>query len=307
MKKISIALHGGAGTIIKSQMTEAKEQAYQKALKEALDHGYDCLAKGGSAIEAVELAVISLENCPLFNAGRGSVYNSKGQHEMDASIMDGLTREAGAVAAIQNIKNPISLAKAVLHHSNHVLLIGEGATEFAKGQKITFEGEEYFHTDHRFEQWKGMQGTDDFQLDHVKTKKNLGTVGAVALDDKGNLAAATSTGGMTNKKFGRVGDSPIIGSGTYADNTTCAVSCTGSGEYFMRGVTAYDISCLMKYGNLDLNQACLKAVMEHLTDLGGDGGVVAIDAKGNISMPFNCEGMYRACKTPEEEVIAIYA
>ncbi|MCB0707654.1 MAG: isoaspartyl peptidase/L-asparaginase [Saprospiraceae bacterium] len=307
MNNFGIAIHGGAGTILKSLMTPEKEAAYQTALAQALDTGYELLEQGKTALEAVEAAIVVLEDCPLFNAGRGAVYNANGQHEMDASIMDGKTLDAGAIAAVRNLKNPIKLAIKVMEHSDHVLLIGEGAKEFADQFEISFESDAYFHDALRYEQWQEIKGTEKFQLDHSKSgKKNLGTVGAVALDQHGNLAAGTSTGGMTNKKFGRVGDSPIIGSGTYANNATCAISCTGSGEYLMRAVTAYDVSCRMAYKGLSLKDACNEAIMDRLTELGGDGGLVAIDHQGDIQMPYNSEGMYRASRNARERIIAIY-
>ncbi len=302
-----IAIHGGAGTILKSEMTPEKENNYKAALDKALQAGYDCLENGKTAMEAVEAAVIELENSPLFNAGRGAVFNAKGQHEMDASIMDGKTLHAGAVAAVRNLKNPISLATKVLHHSDHILLMGDGAAEFAKQFEIEFESDEYFFDQHRYDQWQKIKGTDNFQLDHSKKeKKYLGTVGAVALDKDGNLAAGTSTGGMTNKKFGRIGDSALIGLGTYANNKTCAISCTGSGEYLMRAVTAYDVSSRMEYKGLSLEDAVNESIMDRLTEIGGDGGLVAMDKNGNIEMPFNCEGMYRASKNAQQTVIKIY-
>lgn len=303
---IGIAIHGGAGTILKSEMTPEKEANYKQALHRALDAGYAIISNQGSSIDAVQAAIIELENSPLFNAGKGAVFNALGKHEMDASLMIGDTRHAGAVAAVPNVKNPILLARKVLDHSDHVLLIGEGAKEFADIHQIEFESDEYFHDPYRYDQWQKIKDTDSFQLDHSKEKKYLGTVGAVALDQNGNLAAGTSTGGMTNKKFGRVGDSSIIGAGTYAHNDTCAVSCTGSGEYLMRGVTAYDISCLMEYKGLSLQEACDISVMQRLTELKGDGGVVAMDTHGNIAMPFNCEGMYRASKNQQHELVKIY-
>ncbi|NNK89166.1 MAG: isoaspartyl peptidase/L-asparaginase [Saprospiraceae bacterium] len=303
-----IAIHGGAGTILKSRMTEEKESNYKRDLALALNAGYKILENGGSSLDAVETAIIELENSHLFNAGKGAVFNANGQHEMDASIMEGKTLECGAVAAVRNLKNPISLAKNVLNHSDHVLLIGDGARQFAERFNTAFEPDEYFHDDLRFKQWQKLKDSESFQLDHSESKpgKYLGTVGAVALDKSGNLAAGTSTGGMTNKKFGRVGDSPIIGSGTYANNKTCAVSCTGSGEFLMRGVTAYDVSCLMEYKKLSLDEAANEAIMKRLLELGGDGGIIAIDIHGNISMPFNCEGMYRGFKNQDSELIAIY-
>jgi len=301
-----IAIHGGAGTIEKNLMTIEKESAYKYALENAIDAGYDVLQAGETAIAAVEAAVIELENCPLFNAGRGAVFNSIGQHEMDASIMDGKTLHAGAIAAVRNIKNPITLANIVREHSDHILLVGSGALEFAEKFDVKIEDDAYFHTDQRYEQWQKIKGSDSFQLDHTSDKKYLGTVGAVALDKNGNLAAATSTGGMTNKKYGRIGDSPLIGVGNYANNKTCAVSCTGSGEYLMRAVSAYDISCLMEYKGLTLQEAAEFSIQEKLTAIGGDGGVVSIDQLGNIAMVFNCDGMYRASRNIKSKKIAIY-
>lgn len=295
MKNYGIAIHGGAGTILKSLMTPEKEAAYTKALEEAVKKGYEILKNGGSSIEAVKAAVVSLEDCPLFNAGRGAVFNAIGQHEMDASIMDGSNLKAGAVAAVRNLKNPILLAERVLTDSHHVLLIGDGAKEFGDlFEDIEFEEDAYFHDQYRFEQWQKIKGTESFELDHSKEKKYLGTVGAVALDQHGDLAAATSTGGMTNKKFGRVGDSSIIGAGTYANNNTCAISCTGSGEFLMRAVTAFDVSSRMDLKGSSLKEAAHEAIQNNLTAIGGDGGLIAIDHEGNIEMPFNCEGMYRA-------------
>lgn len=307
MVNFGIAIHGGAGTILKSLMTPAKEKAYKDALSKALLSGYALIEAGKSAIEGVEEAIKHLEDSPLFNAGKGAVFNAIGQHEMDASIMDGKTLQAGAIAAVKNLKNPIKLATKVLHHSDHVLLIGQGAEQFASNFEIEFEKEDYFFVQQRYDQWQKIKDTEAFQLDHsTSDKQYLGTVGAVALDKYGNLAAGTSTGGMTNKKFGRVGDSPIIGSGTYANNKTCAISCTGSGEYLMRANTAYDVSCRMEYKNVTLETAAKESVMHKLLELGGDGGLVGIDALGNITMPFNCEGMYRASKNQKEEKILIY-
>jgi len=307
MSKYGIAIHGGAGTILKSTMTPEKEAAYRSALTKALDAGYQVLENEGSAVEAVEKAIIELENCPLFNAGKGAVFNALGQHEMDASIMEGKSLQGGAIAAVRNVKNPIILANKVLQHSHHILLIGEGAATFAKQHDIIFESDEYFYDELRYNQWQKVKDTDQFQLDHTADpKKYLGTVGAVALDQLGNLSAGTSTGGMTNKKYGRVGDSPIMGAGNYANNSTCAISCTGSGEYIMRAMTAYDISALMEYKNMSLQEAGDHAIMKTLLDLGGDGGVVSIDKHGNIHMPFNCEGMYRASKNQTHIFIGIY-
>ena len=306
---IAIAIHGGAGTLIKGEMTPAKEQAYKTQLQLATETGYRLLENGKSAIEAVETAVKILEDTPLFNAGKGSVFTAEGKHEMDAAIMNGENLKAGAVSLIFGIKNPISLAREVMQNSDHVFLAGEGAIEFAKLHGYKIENEDYFYDEYRFKQWQEVKGTAHFQLDHsAKKDSKFGTVGAVACDTFGNLAAATSTGGMTNKKWGRIGDSPIIGSGTYANNKTCAVSCTGSGEYFLRGVVAYDVSCLIEYKGLSLEEATSTVIFERLKNLGGDGGLIAVNAQGEIATPFNTEGMYRAYKTSSgASKIAIYA
>ncbi len=308
MNKFSIAIHGGAGTLIKGKMTSEKESAYRSALDRALNAGYIILKKNGSAMDAVEVAVKSLEDNPLFNAGRGSVFSATGSHEMDASIMDGSNLKAGAVTRITGIKNPISLARDVTNHTEHVFLAGNGALEFAKSQGYEIKAPSYFHDELRYQQWQKIKGTDNFQLDHSMRKDSkYGTVGAVALDQESNIAAATSTGGMTNKRFGRVGDSPIIGAGTYANNKTCAVSCTGSGEYFIRGVVAYDVSALMEYKGLSLEEASSEVIHKRILEIGGDGGLIAIDTNGNVAMPFNTEGMYRAMKSSEGlEEISIY-
>lgn len=306
MKKIAIAIHGGAGTILKKDMTPEKQATYEKGLREAVRAGHEVLEQGGTSLEAVEVAVKSLENCPLFNAGRGSVFTATGKHEMDASIMDGASLNAGAVSLVDGVRNPISLARLVMEKSGHVFLAGEGAMEFARSMDCEFEGPEWFHDDFRYQQWQDIKDTDSFQLDHSVDKEHkFGTVGAVALDEHGNIAAATSTGGMTNKRFGRVGDSPMIGAGTYARNDTCAVSCTGSGEFFIRAVVAYDVSCLMEHKGMSLEDASREVVMKRLLDIDGDGGLIAVDAQGNISMPFNTEGMYRACIRPDgkEEIL----
>lgn len=308
MKTISLALHGGAGTLIKGAMTAEKESEYKAALKTALNTGYAVIEKGGTALDAVETTVKSLEDCPLFNAGKGSVFTAAGTHEMDASIMDGKTLDAGAVSLINGIKNPVSLARQVMEKTEHVFMAGEGALQFALQEGFEILPPDYFYDEFRYQQWQEIKGTDKIQLDHTLNKdQKFGTVGAVALDSFGYLAAATSTGGMTNKKYGRVGDSPMIGAGNYANNNTCAVSCTGSGEYFIRGVVAYDVSCLMEYKGLSLQEAAHEVIMKRVLKIGGDGGLVAVDAQGNIAMPFNTEGMYRACKSSlGEEAIAIY-
>lgn len=294
--KYTLAIHGGAGTIPKNSLTHEKEQAYLSGLAAALKAGEAILKSGGSSLDAVTAAVQSLEDFPLFNAGCGAVFTHEGKHELDASIMRGDNLMAGAVAGVQGVRNPVLLARTIMEKSEHVLLSGEGAATFAKLQGMKFEDEKYFHNDLRYEQWQMALKEDAVILDHTITnEKKFGTVGAVALDQHGNLAAATSTGGMTNKKFNRIGDTPVIGSGTYANNTTCAISCTGHGEYFIRAVVAYDISCLMEYAGMTLQQACEKVVNDKLVKIGGEGGLVAVDAHGNICLPFNSEGMYRGC------------
>jgi beta-aspartyl-peptidase (threonine type) len=299
--KFTIAVHGGAGTILRSQLTPEMELQYKKALEEALDKGFQILQNGGSALDAVECAVISLENCPLFNAGKGSVFNSSGQNECDASIMDGKTLAAGAVCAVKNIKNPVTLARAIMEKSECVMMNGVGAYNFAEEHKIEIVPDDYFFTQHRFDQWLEARGTGVVKLDHnIHTEgKKFGTVGAVAIDSEGNLAAATSTGGMTNKKYGRVGDTPIIGAGTYAENGVCAVSCTGHGEYFIKAVTAYDIAAQMKYKNSTLQEAANHTVMKTLVNIGGEGGIIAIDKNGHAVLCFNSEGMYRGVKSSD--------
>ncbi len=296
MKKIAIAIHGGAGTIAPHLLTTELEKAYLKGLEDALKQGYETLKNNGSATNAVAIAVMCLEDNPLFNAGKGAVFNHIGGHELDAAIMQGIDLKAGAACGVTGIKNPVLLAKAIMEKSEHVMMAGNGAFEFARQNGIVIEDEAYFYTEHRYKQWQDLKDSENFQLDHseVKSEKKFGTVGAVALDEQGNMAAATSTGGMTNKKFGRIGDSPVIGAGTYANNATCAISCTGHGELFLRSVVAYDISCLMEYKNFTLKQACDLVVYDKLVKIGGEGGLVALDAKGDIEMPFNSEGMYRA-------------
>jgi beta-aspartyl-peptidase (threonine type) len=308
MNNFSIAIHGGAGTLVKGMMTPELETNYKSALKIALDAGYKLLLEGRSSLDVVEETVRLLEDSPLFNAGKGSVFTAKGTHEMDASIMDGKTLKAGAVSLITGIKNPVSLARDVMEKSEHVFMAGEGAMRFAKELNYTIEDPTYFYDEFRYQQWIQIKDTDTFQLDHSSKKDSkFGTVGAVACDQEGNIAAATSTGGMTNKKWGRVGDSPMIGAGTYANNKTCAVSCTGSGEFFIRGVVAYDVSCLMEHKCMTLEQASNEVINKRILEINGDGGLIAVDAKGNIAMPFNTEGMYRACKTSTgQEEITIY-
>jgi beta-aspartyl-peptidase (threonine type) len=325
MKKMALAIHGGAGTIIRSLMTPGLEAEYREGLKAALEAGWSILRQGGSALDTVEAAVVELENFHLFNAGKGSVFTHAGKNEMDAAIMDGKDLNAGAVAFVKNVKNPIKLARLVMERTPHILLGGDGADEFARQMEVEIEPDEYFFTEHRHNQLMEAMEHDRVQLDHsmvekdqavesdeikdqrskIKDQRSLGTVGAVACDSLGNIAAATSTGGMTNKKFGRIGDTAIIGSGTYAENATCAVSCTGHGEYFMLGATAYDVAARMKYLGVDLQQAAAGSI-DYLTKIGGEGGLIAVDALGNISMPFNSEGMYRGFATEGNMTTDIY-
>lgn len=294
MHKTTLVIHGGAGTLLKSEMSAEKEAAYLEALKDALEAGNTLLSKGASALDAVELAVKTMEDSPLFNAGKGSVFTAAGTHEMDASIMSGKDRMAGAVCGVTSVKNPVSLARLVMEKTEHVLLSGAGAETFGKEMNVDFEPASYFDEEWRRKQWLTVRGTDETALDHnINPDRKFGTVGAVALDNDGNLAAATSTGGMTNKKYGRVGDSPIIGAGTYANNQTCAVSCTGSGEFFIRGVVAYEVSALMEFKGLSLAEACTEVIHTRVLEIGGDGGLIALDQQGNLSMEFNTAGMYR--------------
>ncbi len=306
MKKFAFALHGGAGTILKSAMTPEKEKAYRNALSQALSAGESILKHGGSAIDAVEKAVIEMENSALFNAGYGSVFTHDISHELDASIMDGNGRRAGAVAGIKRIKNPISLCRKIMDKSEHVFLLAEGAEAFAREEGEELVPESYYSTDSRKEQLLKIRDSLKTQLDHADDQlKKFGTVGAVALDTAGNLGAATSTGGITNKRFSRVGDTAIIGSGTYAENGVCAISSTGWGEYFIRCVAAYEVAALMKYGKMSIEDAAGKLINETIPEMGGDGGVIGVDQGGNITMPFNTEGMYRA-KVDSESGPQIY-
>lgn len=310
-KPFSIAIHGGAGTIKPSNFTPEKEQAYREKLKEAVDAGYVVLNKGGSSLEAVTKAINVLENSPYFNAGKGAVYTHNGEHEMDASIMDGKTMNAGAVSGVKHIKNPIDLARLVMDKSVHVMLYGEGAEEFALTQGVTLVANESFDTPHRYEalqrakekMQQAKEQNKDYLAAHseLDTEYKVGTVGAVALDKQGNITAGTSTGGMTNKRFGRIGDSPIIGAGTYAENGVCGVSATGHGEYFIRYQVAGDICAKVKYQSKSIIQAADEVINQRLITAGGTGGVIAIDQRGNIATPFNTEGMYRATRKSGEE------
>ena len=308
MAKISLVIHGGAGTILKKNMTPEMELAYKAALQSALDSGYSILEKRGSAMDAVKAAVVFLEDCILFNAGCGSVFTNKGTHEMDASIMNGKTLQAGAVAGVKNIRNPVLLADCIIINSEHLFLCGDGAEEFARIHHIQTEPDDYFFSKFRYDQWQKVKDSEITSLDHnIQIEKKFGTVGAAACDDDGNIAAATSTGGMTNKKFGRAGDTPIIGSGTYANNKTCAISCTGHGEPFIQVVAAYDVSCLMEYKGFSLQQAMEEVTMKKLVAINGEGGMIGVDAKGNASLIFNCEGMYRGfCLSDGKREVAIY-
>jgi L-asparaginase / beta-aspartyl-peptidase len=296
-RKYTIVLHGGAGTINRKDLSPEQEALYLSGLNQAATIGFDVLQKGGTAMEAVKQTVMALEDNILFNAGRGSVFTNEGTQEMDAIIMNGETLAAGAVAGVKNIRNPVALAEAVMLHSNHVFLGGIGANAFAIKNGFEHTPDEYFFSQQRYEQWQKMQQDGGYALDHsVRTEreKKFGTVGAAACDQNGNIAAATSTGGMTNKKFGRIGDTPVIGAGNYANNKTCAISCTGHGEPFLKVVAAYDVSCLMEYRGLTLQQAMEEVVLKKLVAIDGEGGMVGVDAAGDFSMIFNSTGMYRA-------------
>jgi L-asparaginase / beta-aspartyl-peptidase len=319
---VVLAIHGGAGVMTRQNMTATNERNYLKKLEAALKAGYKALQKTGNSLDAVEAAVRFLEDCPLFNAGRGAVFTHDGRIELDASIMDGSTKCAGAVAAVTNVQNPISAARAVMECSEHVLLVGKGAEKFAKRQGLKIVAPSYFWTQRQWDRFELAisKSKDDEDAPRktcrpAVTKKRsakrkmdkFGTVGAVARDQSGNLTAATSTGGTMNKEYGRVGDSPIIGAGIYADNQTCAVSCTGHGEYFMRFVAAHEIASLMRYKNLSLAEAADTVIHEMLYPAGGMGGVISLDGEGNCAMPFNTEGMFRGCITADGEIdVSIY-
>jgi beta-aspartyl-peptidase (threonine type) len=322
---LALALHGGAGTIARTSLSADAEQLYRAALQAALDTGYGMLEAGASALDAVEATVRSLEDCPLFNAGRGAVFTHEGHHEMDAALMDGRSRRAGAVAGVRQVQNPIRAARLVMEQTEHVLLAYPGADELAIEHGLPVQPPEYFFTQHRYDQLQEALREGRMRLDHSQALADQapleepsafaevadpnwkkGTVGAVACDVHGNLAAATSTGGMTNKRYARIGDTPLIGAGTWADER-CAISCTGHGEYFIRAVAAYDIACLMEYKGLSLAGACRIVVHDKLAPAGGEGGLVAVDAAGNVTLPFNSDGMYRASRTAATDtVVAIY-
>jgi beta-aspartyl-peptidase (threonine type) len=300
-----IVIHGGAGTLPRAEMSGDSERKYRAGLTEAIDAGYAVLQEGGTSLDAVSRAVMLLEDNPLFNAGRGSVFTLDGRNEMDASIMEGRTLKAGAVCGLTRIRNPVGLARAVMERSEHVMLAGAGAEEFAASQGISFVPQSYFHTPERWQQLERIRAGEFGLSGH--TISHVGTVGAVALDTHGHLAAATSTGGMTGKRFQRIGDSPIIGAGTYADDRSCAVSATGHGEVFIRAAVAHDVCARMRFGGRSVGEAARQVIFGELAALGGEGGVIAIDARGEIAMEFNSEGMFRASKKPGEETqIAIY-
>lgn len=298
MGKAVIAIHGGAGAITRSQLSQEQELRYIQALSDIVETGQRMLEDGRSALDVVTEAVRLLEECPLFNAGIGAVYTRDETHELDACVMDGNTLNAGAVAGVSHLRNPILAARLVMEHSPHVMMIGEGAENFAIAQGMERVSANIFSTPERYAQLLAARTAGETVLDHsaspLDENNKMGTVGAVALDMFGNLAAATSTGGMTNKLPGRVGDSPLVGAGCYANNASVAVSCTGTGEVFIRALAAYDIAALMDYGGLSLSEACERVVMEKLPALGGSGGLIAIDHEGNVALPFNSEGMYRA-------------
>lgn len=314
----ALVIHGGAGTINRGDMSAEVEQAYRDKLGEALQTGYAVLQEGGSSLDAVVAAIQVMEASPLFNAAKGAVFTNAKTVELDASIMEGAMRNAGAVAGVKHTKSPIAAARAVMEHSPHVMLAGEGADTFAEEQGLEVVENSYFYTDRRLRQIEqrlerdrgpsGGDGVDPVEPGgNAPLIKKYGTVGAVALDRNGHLAAGTSTGGMTNKQWGRVGDSPIIGAGTYADDETCAVSATGHGEYFIRAAVAHDISAMMRYTGLGLIPASNAVIHGTLAEMGGTGGVIALDAQGNIAMPFNTDGMYRGYIDQEGEmVVQIY-
>jgi len=322
-----IAIHGGAGTILRASMSASAEADYHAALNAVLSAGQRVLADGGSALDAVSEAVRLLEDCPLFNAGHGAVYTSAGTHELDAAIMDGRTLDAGAICCVKRVRNPILAARRVLERSDHVLFAGEGAEAFAAAQGLEFVDNSYFDTEARYRQWQIAREQHRAVLDHdgatlaaaasnhaeptphepIDPNRKFGTVGAVALDRHGHVAAATSTGGVTNKQVGRVGDTPLIGAGCYADDATCAVSATGSGEMFMRMVAAYDVAAQMAYRDIPLEEAAHDVVMNRLPKIDGRGGLIAVDARGNVTLPFNTEGMYRGfARLGVAPVTAIY-
>lgn len=307
----SIAIHGGAGTLSRTLMTPEKEAAYRAALDSALTIGENILKNGGSSLDAVEKTISFLEDCPLFNAGRGAVFTHEGKNELDASIMDGSNQKAGAVGGVMTVKNPIQLARAVMDKSPHVMLTGRGAEQFASEQGIPGIDPKWFFTEERWNTLQEMLAEEKAKsptgaLEPVNRDYKFGTVGCVALDNQGNLAAGTSTGGMTNKRWNRLGDTPVIGAGTYASNDACAVSCTGHGEYFIRYAVAHDVWARMAYKGETLAESADFIVKKKLVEKGGEGGLIAVDKNGNIAMPFNSEGMYRGFAKPGERGVLIF-
>lgn len=301
----ALVIHGGAGTITRADMSAGQEAAYLAALDAALEAGKEILASGGTALEAIEAAIVLMEDNPLFNAGKGAVFTNEGKNELDASVMLGQDLMAGSVGSVTTIKNPIKAAIAVMQKSEHVMMIGAGAEKFAALNGLEMVDPSYFHTDSR---WNSLQRAKDKEIQQEKqdAATRHGTVGAVALDKSGNIAAGTSTGGMTNKRFNRIGDAPIIGAGTYASNETCGISATGHGEYFIRLGVAHAIHAQMKYGNSSLADAAADVIQKQLTALGGDGGIIGLDKNGTIVMEFNSEGMYRGWILPDEKYTAIF-
>ncbi len=304
----AIVIHGGAGTILKKNMSAEKEAEYMQVLNEALDIGETILKSGGTSLEAVEKTIMHMEDSPLFNAGKGAVFTNAGTNELDASVMEGANQNAGAVGGVKTVRNPIQAAIAVMQNSEHVMLAGEGADKFASEQGLELVENAYFHTDRRWESLQRIKKEEEEQARRIteNSENKHGTVGCVALDKQGNITAGTSTGGMTNKRWGRVGDSPIIGAGTYANNATCGISCTGHGEFFIRYAVAHDVSARMQYLKEDIATAADHVVNTTLVEKGGSGGLVGLDANGNVVMPFNSEGMYRGYAKPGERVVKIY-
>jgi len=309
-QNVALVIHGGAGNVTKENIPDSLEIQYREVMTKALKLGYDILNKGGSSKDAVKAVINSMEDSPLFNAGKGAVFTNAGTNELDAAVMDGLTLNAGAVSGVRHIKNPIDAAIAVMSSSPHVLLYGEGAEEFANSQGITMVDSSYFFTQKRFDQLKKSQEREEGGQGFLFTQNpdfKFGTVGAVALDQNGNIFVGTSTGGMTNKRYGRIGDSPIIGAGTYANNNTCGLSATGHGEFFMRAVVTHDISALMEYKGLSIQEAADVVIHEKLVKMGGEGGVVGLDARGNIMMSFNSAGMFRGyIKKDGQPIVLIF-
>lgn len=305
--QVAIAIHGGAGTMSRANLSESQERAIRNTLSRALQAGHARLTDGATALDAVEAAIVVLEDSPLFNAGHGAVFNSQGSHELDAAIMDGRSRNAGAVTGVRHIRNPIVLARQVMSESPHVMLAGGGAEEFALSQGFVLVPAAYFHTDYRWHQFERARDRETAKVRLPPAEFRFGTVGAVALDRHGNIAAGTSTGGMTNKRFGRIGDVPVIGAGTYADNDTCAVSATGHGEYFIRSVVAHDIAAQIRYAGRSLQSAAEDVVLGKLVEMGGTGGIIGINRSGDITMVHNTPGMYRgAIDTSGRLSTAIY-